>query len=122
MEVSFPLTNFLKIRPYLCGFSIIKEYLKLDKNVIFFGKNSSYKNKVFNTLTNCLLGKTKNVLIDGKTYNNKDYCSSCADKVLTELINSELNLNADELTDEEYERIREDYGFEKIDYIFENYR
>ena len=47
--------------------------IKLDKNVIFFGKNSSYKNKVFNTLTNCLLGKTKNVLIDGKTYNNKDY-------------------------------------------------
>lgn len=47
--------------------------IKLDKNVIFFGKNSSYKNKVFNTLTNCLLGKNKNVLIDGKTYNNKNY-------------------------------------------------
>ena len=57
-----------------------------------------------------------------KTYNNKDYCSSCADKVLAELIKSELNLNVDELTDEEYEKIREDYGFEKIDYIFENYR
>ena len=47
--------------------------IKLDKNVIFFGKNSNYKNKVSNNLTNGLLGKTKNILIDGKNYNVKDF-------------------------------------------------
>ena len=34
--------------------------IKLDKNVVFFGKNSNYKNKVINSITNGLLGKTKN--------------------------------------------------------------
>lgn len=47
--------------------------IKLDKNVIFFGKNSNYKNKVINSITNGLLGKTKNILIDGKNYNVKDF-------------------------------------------------
>ena len=47
--------------------------IKLDKNVVFFGKNSNYKNKVINSITNGLLGKTKNILIDGKNYNAKDF-------------------------------------------------
>ena len=47
--------------------------IKLDKNLIFFGKNSNYKNKVINTLNNCLLGKNKNILINGNTYNSKNF-------------------------------------------------
>ena len=47
--------------------------IKLDKNAIFFGKNSSYKNKVINGITDGLLGKTKNILIDGNIYNFKDF-------------------------------------------------
>lgn len=47
--------------------------IKLDENVIFFGKNSSYKNKIINGITNGLLGKTKNILIDGNIYNIKDF-------------------------------------------------
>ena len=50
-----------------------KNLIKLDKNVIFFGKNGNYKNKVINSITNGLLGKTKNILIDGKSYNCKDF-------------------------------------------------
>ncbi|MGM9876888.1 MAG: hypothetical protein ACI310_06670 [Bacilli bacterium] len=47
--------------------------IELDKNLIFFGRNSNYKNKVFNTLTDGLLGKNKNILVDGKSFNAKDY-------------------------------------------------
>lgn len=47
--------------------------IKLDKNIILFGKNSIYKNKVINCLTNGLLGKTKNILINGKNYNANDF-------------------------------------------------
>lgn len=47
--------------------------IKLDKNSIFFGKNSSYKNKIMNSLINGLLGKSKNISIDGKSYNYKDF-------------------------------------------------
>ncbi len=47
--------------------------IKLDKNLIFFGKNSNYKNKVINTLNNCLVGKNKNILINGNTYNSKNF-------------------------------------------------
>lgn len=47
--------------------------INLDKNIIFFGKNSNYKSKVMNSLTNCLLGKSKNIIVDGKSYNSKDY-------------------------------------------------
>ena len=47
--------------------------IALDKNIILFGRNSSYKNKVFNTLTDGLLGKNKNILVDGKSFNVKDY-------------------------------------------------
>lgn len=50
-----------------------QDIIKLDKNVIFFGKNSDYKNKIFNNLNDCLLGKNKNILINGNTYNSKDY-------------------------------------------------
>ena len=51
----------------------IPNILNLDKNIIFFGKNSSYKNKVINNINDCLLGKNKNILIDGNTYNSKDF-------------------------------------------------
>lgn len=47
--------------------------IELEKNIILFGRNSSYKNKVFNTLTDGLLGKNKNILVDGKSFNVKDY-------------------------------------------------
>lgn len=47
--------------------------IDLSKNAIFFGENSSYKNSVMNCLTNCLLGKNKDILIDGKNYNIKDF-------------------------------------------------
>lgn len=47
--------------------------IKLDKNIIFFEKNSSHKSKIMNSLTNGLLGKSKNILIDGKSYNYKDF-------------------------------------------------
>lgn len=47
--------------------------INLNQNVIFFGKNSSYKSEVMNHLTSCLLGKDKNILIDGKNYNSKDF-------------------------------------------------
>ena len=47
--------------------------IKLEKNTIFFGKNNSYKNKIFKNLADNLLGKSKNILVNGKTYNNKDY-------------------------------------------------
>lgn len=47
--------------------------IKINKNVIFFGKNCNYKNKVINTLNDCLLGKNKNILIDGNAFNSKDF-------------------------------------------------
>lgn len=47
--------------------------ISLNQNVIFFGKNSNYKNEALNCLTNCLLGRDKNILIDGKNYNSKDF-------------------------------------------------
>lgn len=47
--------------------------IDLDKNIMFFGKNTNYKNKFVNTLVNCLSGKNKSVLIDGKKYESKDY-------------------------------------------------
>lgn len=47
--------------------------ISLNQNVIFFGKNSNYKNETLNCLTNCLLGRDKNILIDGKNYNSKDF-------------------------------------------------
>lgn len=47
--------------------------IKTNKNVIFFGKNSGYKNKIINTLNDCLLGKNKNILIDGNTFNSKNF-------------------------------------------------
>lgn len=47
--------------------------IKFDKNIIFFGKNSNYKNKVINSLINGLTGRCKNILIDGKNYNYKDF-------------------------------------------------
>lgn len=47
--------------------------INLDKNVIFFGRNNSYKNKIINGITNGLLGKKKNILIDGKNFNVKDF-------------------------------------------------
>ena len=50
-----------------------RKVIKLDQNAIFFGKNSSYKNKVINGITDGLLGKTKNILIDGNIYNIKDF-------------------------------------------------
>lgn len=51
----------------------IPNILNLDKNIIFFGKNSNYKNKVINNIDDCLLGKSKNILINGNTYNSKDF-------------------------------------------------
>ncbi len=51
----------------------IANTIKLDKNVVFFGKNNNYKNKVLSTLTNCLLGKSKDILIDGNNYNYKEF-------------------------------------------------
>ena len=51
----------------------IPNILNLDKNIIFFGKNSSYKNKVINNINDCLLGESKNILINGNTYNSKDF-------------------------------------------------
>lgn len=47
--------------------------IKLDKNIIFFGKNNNYKNKVLSTLTSGLLGKNKNILVNGNSYNYKDF-------------------------------------------------
>lgn len=47
--------------------------IKFDKNIIFFGKNSNYKNKVITSLIYGLTGKSKNILIDGKNYNYKDF-------------------------------------------------
>lgn len=51
----------------------IPNILNLDKNIIFFGKNNNYKNKVINNINDCLLGKSKNILINGNTYNSKDF-------------------------------------------------
>ena len=51
----------------------IQNTIKLDKNIIFFGKNNNYKNKVLSTLTNSLLGKSKNILVNGNNYNYKDF-------------------------------------------------
>ena len=51
----------------------IPNILNLDKNIIFFGKNSNYKNKVINNINDCLIGKSKNILINGNTYNSKDF-------------------------------------------------
>ena len=47
--------------------------IDLDKNIMLFGKNTSYKNKFVNTLINCLSGKNKSILIDGKKYESSDY-------------------------------------------------
>lgn len=47
--------------------------IKFDKNVIFFGKNSDYKNKVIKSLINGLTGKSKNILVDSKNFNYKDF-------------------------------------------------
>lgn len=51
----------------------IQNTIKLDKNIIFFGKNNNYKNKVLSTLTNALLGKNKDILVNGNDYNYKDF-------------------------------------------------
>ena len=56
----------------------IPNILNLDKNIIFFGKNSNYKNKVINNIDDCLLGKSKNILIKTKKKDiyyrlNKEY-------------------------------------------------
>lgn len=47
--------------------------INLEQNTILFGKNSSYKNKLLTTLYNGLIGKEKNILIDGKNPDTKDY-------------------------------------------------
>lgn len=50
-----------------------KNKINLEQNTILFGKNSSYKNKLLTTLYNGLTGKEKNILIDGKKPDTKDY-------------------------------------------------
>ena len=47
--------------------------IKLQSNVIFFGKNTNYKNKLFSNLVDGLTGKKKNIMINDATYNYKDY-------------------------------------------------
>lgn len=55
------------------NFNDITSTIKLDKNVIFFGKNTSSKISFLTTLFNGLNGKNKSTLIDGKIPNIKDY-------------------------------------------------
>ena len=49
------------------------ERFYFEKNVIFFGKNTNFKNKFISTLIRSLQGKDKNILIDGKKHDLNDY-------------------------------------------------
>lgn len=47
--------------------------INLDKNIMFFGRNTNYKNRFMNTLTNCLTNKNKSIMINGSKYDSKEY-------------------------------------------------
>ena len=47
--------------------------LNLNKNIILFGQNSIYKNNLINNIKDGLTGKSKNILINGKKPDLKDY-------------------------------------------------
>lgn len=47
--------------------------LNLEKNIMLFGKNTSYKNTLINTIYEGLTGKNNNILINGTKPDIKDY-------------------------------------------------
>ncbi len=48
-------------------------YINLDKNIIFFGNNSTFKNNFINNLVDSLNNKKPNILINGNKINKEDY-------------------------------------------------
>lgn len=54
--------------------------INLNNSTILFGQNNKYKNDFVNILKNGLLGKNKNIIVDGRPFNFKEYNVICMDE------------------------------------------
>lgn len=51
--------------------------INLEKNVLFFGPNNPFKSELLTTIAEGFIGKNKNLLINGKSIDYKDYNVIC---------------------------------------------